>query len=130
MENLHWQIESKKEQILVLEELATNTSPSLTGMPHNPSKTKSRMADAVCKIVDLENSIKEDEAEIEKLKQRLAKAIDQVEAPLFRTILYKRFFQSKSSDTIAEEIFYSKRQTYRFFQEATTALEKALSRQK
>ena len=59
---LDQQIKSKSEQIQSLNELATSCTATMTGMPHNPNRGTSRMADAVCKIIDLQ---------IEALNQRL-----------------------------------------------------------
>ena len=57
---LDQRIKSKSDQIQSLNELATSCSSTLTGMPHNPNKGGSRMADAVCKIIDLQNEIAAD----------------------------------------------------------------------
>ena len=54
---LDQRIRSKQEQIASLNDLATSCSATLTGMPRNPNRGGSRMADAVCKIIDLENEI-------------------------------------------------------------------------
>ena len=45
---LDQQIKSKSEQIQSLNELATSCTATMTGMPHNPNRGTSRMADAVC----------------------------------------------------------------------------------
>ena len=50
---LDMRIKSKLQQVDSLNELATTCTSVLTGMPRNPSGSVSRMADAVCKIVDL-----------------------------------------------------------------------------
>ena len=54
---LDQQIKSKSEQIQSLNELATSCTATMTGIPHNPNRGTSRMADAICKIID-ENSNK------------------------------------------------------------------------
>ena len=64
---LDQRIRSKQEQIASLNDLATDCSATLTGMPRNPNRGGSRMADAVCKIIDLENDIAKD---MEKLSER------------------------------------------------------------
>lgn len=123
IEHLRWVIESKKEKVLVLESIATNTTQNLTGMPHNPSPSQSRMADAVCKIVDLEASIKQDEAEIERLKTQMSVAIDQVEDPKHRAVLYKRLIRNMTLDQIAEEIAYCRKTAQRFLKAGIERLE-------
>ena len=51
---LDQRIKSKSEQIQSLNELATKCTATLTGMPRNPNHGGSTMADAVCKIIDLQ----------------------------------------------------------------------------
>lgn len=51
---LDMRINSKIQQVEALNDLATSASSVLTGMPRNPNKATSKMADAVCKIVDLQ----------------------------------------------------------------------------
>ena len=50
-------INSKVQQISSLNELATSCTAVITGMPRNPSGSTSRMADAICKIIDLQEEI-------------------------------------------------------------------------
>jgi DNA-directed RNA polymerase specialized sigma24 family protein len=127
IDHLKWMIESKKEKILALEEIATSITSVQTGMPHDPSPVQSRMAEAVLKKLDLENSIKEDEAAIKALKEELGTAIDRVTSPKYQTILYKRYIRSMSTDEIRADIAYSERSTQRLIGEATRALEEVLS---
>ena len=47
-------INSKIQQVTSLNELATKCTSTLSDMPHNPNKGNSTMADAVCKIIDLQ----------------------------------------------------------------------------
>ena len=56
-------IDSKLEQIAALNELATKCTSTLTGMPRNPNRGTSTMADAVGKIVDLQAEINRDIAD-------------------------------------------------------------------
>ena len=65
---LDQQIKSKSEQIQSLNELATSCTATMTGMPHNPNRGTSRMADAVCKIIDLQNEIASDMDRLVQIK--------------------------------------------------------------
>ena len=129
LDSLMWSIESKKEKIRALESIATNTTQTLTGMPHNPSAIPSRMADAAGKIVDLESSIKNDEAKIEELKMKMCAAIDQVPEAKYRVVLNKRYIRGMTIDEIAEDILYCQRTAYRFLKTANKLLEKILAEQ-
>ena len=126
IEHLKWLIESKKEKILALEAIATNTSAALTGMPRNPSPSQSRMADAILRKVDLENSIKEDEAAIQELKEMMSAAIERVSSPKHQAVLYKRYIRNMTLEAIADEIGYCERTIRRVISEANRMLEKEL----
>jgi DNA-directed RNA polymerase specialized sigma24 family protein len=128
LEHLKWSIESKKEKILSLELLATNTTSALTGMQKSPSPEKSRMAEAICKKIDLEASIKEDEQTIEALKAELGAAIDRVEDPKYRAILYKRFIRGMTVECLADAILCSERTAKRLISEASKKLEESLQK--
>ena len=51
-------INAKRQRVDALRCMATNCSPNYSGMPHNPSKSTSPMADAICKALDLEEEIR------------------------------------------------------------------------
>ena len=127
IDHLRWLIESKKEKILALEAIATNTTAALTGMPHNPSSVQSRMADALLKKLELENSIREDEASLQALKEALGEAIERVSSPKHQAILYKRYIRNMTIDEIAVEISYSERTAKRLISEANRMLEEVLA---
>ena len=77
--HLDQRIRSKQEQIASLNDLATDCSVTLTGMPRNPNRGGSRMADAVCKIIDLENEIAKDMEQLVELKAEIITTIKAVE---------------------------------------------------
>lgn len=127
IDHLRWLIESKKEKILALEAIATNTTATLTGMPHNPSPSQSRMADAILRKIELENSIKEDEAEMQALREQMATAIERVSSPKHQAVLYKRYVRGMTVEEIGDDIAYSARTTKRLMSEAMRMLEDELS---
>lgn len=115
-------IDCKLEKIATLRELATGTSVNLSGMPHNPSSQKSPMANAVCKIVDLER-------EVEALQQERQAAIDflcTMEDSRLCTVLIKRYVQEKEWEDIAAEMHIGRRKVFYFHADAIMALEKML----
>lgn len=128
IDHLKWMIESKKEKILALEEIATSMTSVQTGMPHDPSPVQSRMAEAVLKKLDLENSIKEDEAEIQGLKEELSSAIEKVKSPKYQAILFKRYIRNMTVDEIAEDLSYSESTVFRIHREAAKALEEIFAK--
>ena len=62
-------INAKIQQVAALNDLATHATATLTGMPRNPNRSESRMAEAVVKIVDLQNEINHDIDELVDLKR-------------------------------------------------------------
>jgi hypothetical protein len=54
---LDQRIASKLEMVESLNELAMRCTTTITGMPRNPSKSTSPMADTVLKIIDLQDEI-------------------------------------------------------------------------
>lgn len=127
IDDLMWQIESKKEKLLVLESAATCTTSAPSGMPHNPSPSQSRMADVIVKKLELQDSIKADEAEIQSLREYLAATIDQIPSPKYRAVLCKKYIRSMTNEEIAEEIAYSVRTTRRILGEAIRVLSEKMS---
>ena len=107
-------IEAKREKIRSLEEMATSATQSITGMPHNPSSIQSRMAEAVCKKVDLEKEIVQLEAERNEAIAYLNTLPDTEET----TLLIKRYVRELTWDDIAVEMYTSVRSVYRLHREA------------
>jgi len=119
---LDQRIRSKQEQIASLNDLATSCSASMTGMPHNPNRGTSRMADAVCKIVDLQKSIAADMKELVELKAEIIATIKAVECIEYQLILEKRYISGKSWPEIAVDLGYKMRHLYKLHDEALDSL--------
>ena len=68
---LEQRINAKVDQIAALNDLATKCTAVMTGMPHSPNSSSSTMADAVSKIVDLQEEISRDVAQLVCLKREI-----------------------------------------------------------
>ena len=119
---LDQRIRSKQEQISALNDLATSCSASMTGMPRNPNKGGSRMADAVCKIVDLQDSIATDMQELVELKAEIIATIKAVDCIEYQLILEKRYISGKLWPEIAVDLGYKMRRMYDIHEEALAAI--------
>jgi len=106
---LDMRIKSKLQQVDSLNELATTCTSVLTGMPRNPSGSTSRMADAVCKIVDLQNEINRDIDMLVDLKKEIMCVIKEVLNPEHQTLLEKRYLCFLSWEKIAVDMGYDLR---------------------
>ena len=106
---LDMRIKSKLQQVDSLNELATTCTTVLTGMPRNPSGSTSRMADAICKIVDLQNDINRDIDTLVDLKKEIMGVIRMVLNTEHQTLLEKRYLCFLSWEKIAVDMGYDLR---------------------
>jgi DNA-directed RNA polymerase specialized sigma subunit len=110
---LDQRIASKLEMVESLNELAARCTSTLTGMPHNPSKSTSPMADAVIKIIDLQDEINRELNMLVDLKREISLIIRGVDCNEYRIILEKRYISNKTWPEIAVELGYNLRHLYR-----------------
>lgn len=115
---LDQRINSKLEQVASLNELATKCTSTLTGMPRNPSGSTSRMADAICKIVDLQAEINHDIDRLVDLKREMVRLIKAVNNTEYQTLLELRYLCFKTWEQIAVDMGYSIQHIYRLREKA------------
>ena len=106
---LDMRIKSKLQQVDSLNELATTCTSVLTGIPRTPNGSTSRMADAICKIVDLQNDINRDIDMLVDLKKEIMNVIKAVVNPEHQTLLEKRYLCFLSWEKIAVDMGYDLR---------------------
>lgn len=119
-------IRTKVEQIEALNDLATSCTAVISDMPRNPNRGGSRMADAVMKIIDLQEEIKNDMIELVNLKREIMDVIKAVSSLELRTILEKRYLSFISWERIAVELGYSIQHTYRLHDMALREVDEIL----
>ena len=126
---LDMRINSKLEQLESLNLLATKATSVLTGMPHSPSKSTSPMADAVVKIIALQEEINQDIDDLVDTKQEITKTIKGIQNVEFQTILEKRYLCFFSWEQIAATMSYDIRWLHRLhgkaLEEVQTLLDKS-----
>ena len=115
---LDHRIDSKIEQIASLNALATKCTSAITGMPHNPSPSQSTMADAICKIVDLQELLKKDLSALVDLKREIMGVINGIGNDEYKTVLEKRYLCFLSWEQIAVDMGYEMSWLYRLHQRA------------
>ena len=106
---LDQRINSKLEQVASLNELATKCTSTLTGMPRNPNRSTSTMADAVGKIVDLQAEINSDIDRLVDLKREMVRLIKAVNNTECQTLLELRYLCFKTWEQIAVDMGYTTR---------------------
>ena len=115
---LDTRINAKIKQLEALNTLATSASSVLTGMPHNPNKATSKMADIVCKIVDLQAEINKDIDALVDLKSEIGKAIKAIPNVEQQTILEQRYLCFMPWEKIAVDLQFTPRHIFRLHDEA------------
>lgn len=110
---LDQRINSKLEQVASLNELATKATYTLTGMPRNPNRATSTMADSVVKIIDLQAEIDRDIDRLIDLKREIIDIIKAVDNTECQTLLELRYLCFKSWEQIAVDMGYNVRHVYR-----------------
>lgn len=119
-------ISSKIQQIASLNELATSCTAVISDMPRNPNHGGSRMADAVCKIVDLKNELNRDIETLVDVKREIMSVIKAIPNVEYQTILEKRYLCFITWEQIAVDLCYSIQHTYRMHDEALKKVETIL----
>lgn len=119
-------IKTKLQQISSLEDTATRCTASISDMPRNPNRGGSRMAEAVEKIVDLENEIKQDVADLVALKREVMATISRLPDIQQQLLLEKRYFCYMRWEDIADDLGISPQHTYRIHGYALKEIERIL----
>ena len=115
---LDQRINSKLEQVESLNGLATKVSSTLTGMPKNPNRATSTRADAVAKIIDLQEEINNDIDRLVDLKREMVTVIKAVVNKESQTLLELRYLCFRTWEQIAVDMGYNVRHVYRLHDEA------------
>lgn len=87
-------------------------------MPRNPNRASSTMADAVGKIIDLQNEINRDIDRLVDLKREIVTVIKAIENPEYQTLLEKRYLCFLTWEKIAVDMGYDLRWLYRIHKRA------------
>ena len=125
--HLDQKIVSKQRQIEALREIATNCSPNMTGMPRNPSPSRSPMADAIAKMIDIETELEHELAALLQLKVDALMIIRKVENDEYKLLLEKRYLCYESWDDIALDLNCSVSWTLKQHRKALRAVDVILS---
>ena len=115
---LDMRIKSKLQQIESLNELAASCSVIYSDMPKNPNHGSSRIERAVLKIIEVEDSLKQDVESLVELKKEIMQTIHAVTDAELQTLLEKRYLCFLSWEKIAVEMHYSIQHIYRMHDEA------------
>ena len=115
---LDQRINTKIEQVASLNALATKCTFTINGMPHSPDKSRSTMADAIEKIIDLQEEINRDIDRLIDLKCEIVSVIKAVDNPEYQTILEKRYLCFMQWKQIAADMEYDLRYLFKIHSRA------------
>ena len=120
---LNQRIESKIDQIAVLNDLATKATVTYSDMPKSPNRDGSRMEDAIIKIIDLESEINKDMMKLVELKKDIIHRVKAVESAELQTILELRYLSYMRWEEIAIELGYGIDNVYHLHRKALDEIE-------
>lgn len=123
---LDQRIDAKIAQVSSLNDLATKCTATLNGMPRNPNRGGSAMADAVVKIISLQNEINEDIDKLVDLKREMVTLIKRVNDTEYQTLLEKRYLCFMTWEQIAVDMNYSIHHLYKIHNAALAICDKLL----
>ena len=118
-------INSKIEQVASLNELATKCTSTISDMPRNPNRDKSGMADAIDKIISLQDEINKDIDALVDLKHQIVSQIKAIPNVEHQTILEKRYLCFGTWEQIAADMGYSLQYTFRVHAQVLKEFEKS-----
>ena len=121
---LDLRINSKIQQVASLNELATRCTSTLSDMPRSPNRATSTMADAIVKIIDLENEINYDIDKLVDIKQSISTTIKAITNTEHQVILEKRYLCFITWEQIAVDMNYSIQHIFRLHGQALKEIDR------
>ena len=93
-------IENKLAEVQKWKEIASNTSPNMTGERVQASGNPQRIADAICRYIDLEREINKDIDNLIEIKKSVINVIEKLNTTEY-DVLHKVYVQGFSFDEVA-----------------------------
>lgn len=116
-------IENKQEEIERLHDLATRITVSVENERVQTSRSNDRMEDIICCAADLEAELVKDIDGFIHLRGEIIQEIESLKNIDMIDLMYKRYFQCKKWELIAEELHMSYRNVIRLHGKALKKLE-------
>ncbi len=117
-------IKIKQEQVLHLKELATRATSVIEAVRIGGTYKRSKMANAVEDMVDIEMEIEKDIARLSRLYKEVSAVIVKVDNENCRELLTLRYLCNKKWEDIAEKMNFDTRSIYRIHSKALAEAER------
>lgn len=106
-------IRAKERQLECMRTHAAYATPELAGMPKAGSRTVSHVEDAAVRMLELEQIIRDQIAELVRLRKEIAGVIQAVNNPECEALLEMRYLSLMSWEQIAETMDVGLRHVYK-----------------
>ncbi len=117
-------IRIKQEQILHLKEIATRATSVIEACRVSGTYKRSKMANAVEEMVDIERTIEKDIERLNRLYNEISGVIVKIDNESYRQLLTLRYLCNKKWEDIAENMNFDPRSIYRIHSKALAEAEK------
>ena len=120
--NLEKAVNNKLTELETLKSIATKVSASFSDIPPSGTRNIHRHEDVMVKIIDLQNEISGDVANLIDIKRETMNIIKTVENVVYRMLLEERYLCYKSWEEIAIDLKYSVPHIYRLHRKALSII--------
>ena len=109
--------------------MATSATTRISNTPHADSPNLQRMESLACKIADLEQELRADEATLEAARIDTALMICKLPNEQHKQLLMERYLRSRNWKDVADTIGYSLSHAFRLHEDALCHMEVLLARE-
>lgn len=128
VKRLDAQINVRLSELEELQDKLKHITPVLsTDKVSGGGGVQDRMADAVARVVDLQQIINADIDRFADMKQEALALLDKMENPVYMTLLHRRYFLHHSFEKIASDMNYTYRWVTRLHGRALQEYEKLMN---
>lgn len=128
VKRLDAQINVRLSELEELQDKLKHITPVLsTDKVSGGGGVQDRMADAVARVVDLQQTINADIDRFADMKQEALTLLDRMENPVYMTLLHRRYFLHHSFEKIASDMNYTYRWVTRLHGRALQEYEKLMN---
>lgn len=120
--NLERVVNNKLTELSTLQTIAEKVTASFSDIPQSGTRNVHRHEEVMAKIIDLQNEISGDVANLIDIKRETMNIIKTVENVVYRMILEERYLCYKSWEEIAIDLKYSVPHIYRLHRKALSVI--------